>query len=85
MTTDRRFDDDPVRYVITHVADSGLRVLTLPGQGRYTFATREEAEERMRLLAPSLCEKVLGDRADTLQVVGVPCYPGHFDPKRMVW
>lgn len=83
-------DAHPVRYVITNMANpagalAGLRVLTLPAQGRYTYETREEAEERMRILEPQLRSKVLGELADTLRVVGVCCWPGHFDPKKTVW
>jgi hypothetical protein len=84
-------DDHPVRYVITNMAHpegslAGLRVLTFPAWGsRYTYATREEAEEQMKLYEPDLRAKILGDRADTLLVLAVQCWPGHFDPKRTVW
>lgn len=75
-------DDHPVRYVITNMAHpegslAGLRVLTFPAWGsRYTYATREEAEEQMKLYEPDLRAKILGDRADTLLVLAVQCWPG---------
>lgn len=75
-----------MRYVITNIDKKGeLRVLTLSGQGTDTFGTKLEAETRMRILEPQLRAKVLGDRADTLEVTEVECWPGHFDPKRTVW
>lgn len=80
--------DHPVRYVITHMGTGRMytcRVLTFPAQGRYTYATAAEAQEQLTLFEPSLRAKLLGDRADTLRVLAVECWPGHFDPKRTVW
>lgn len=73
-----------MRFVITNMKGD-LRVLTLSGQGRDTFATRAEAEEKMRILEPGLRAKVLGSRADTLEVTEVECWEGYNDPKRTVW
>jgi len=69
-----------VRFVVTNVGRDGLRTLTFAAQGRETYATREEAEEAMRVFAPQLREKVLGDRADTLEVRECECWAGHHDP-----
>jgi hypothetical protein len=74
------------RFVVTHASQKlGLRILTFPAQGRWTFETREEAEKVLATFAPSLREKVLGDLADTLEVTEVDCYPGHHDPSRTVF
>lgn len=75
-----------MRFVITNMdSKRELRILTLPAQGRHTFATRYAAEEHLKKMEPSLREKVLGDRADTLEVTEVECWPKHFDPKQTVW
>lgn len=79
-----------IRFVITNPGRDkmeGLRVLTLSGQGRDTFATREEAEDYMKLLQqPGQIDRVIGiDRAKMMRVYAVECWPGHFDPKRTVW
>lgn len=77
-----------LRFVVTNQGSgdlASLRVLTFASQGRHTFETREEAEAQMKLFEPSLREKILGDRADTLRVLEVECWPGHFDPKRSVF
>lgn len=78
--------EGPIRWVITYFCTRhGYRTLTEPGQGRYTYATQKEAEERMRLFEPSLREKVLKEEASTLAVVPVECWPGHHDPKKTVF
>lgn len=58
-----------------------VRTLTFPAQGRYTYATKEEAEKQLKLFEPSLRAKILGKRADTLEVRPCKCWPGHFDPR----
>lgn len=73
------------RFVITNMNAKGdLRVLTWPAQGRYTYATREEAEEVLLIFHEGL-RKVIGDRVSTLEVTEVDCHDGHFDPTRTVW
>jgi hypothetical protein len=79
-----------IRFVITNPGRDkmeGLRVLTLSGQGRDTFATRKEAEDYMKLLQqPGQIDRVIGiTRAKMMRVYAVECWPGHFDPKRTVW
>lgn len=78
-----------IRFVITHRGRNSmndLRVLTLSGQGRDTFATREEAEKRTEELRVGGIDRVIGiDRANDMRVFAVECWPGHFDPKRTVW
>lgn len=74
-----------LRYVITNMMDmpDGIptRTLTFPAQGRYTYETQEEAQRQLELFKPGLREKVLDERADTLEVRPCHCWPGHFDPK----
>jgi len=61
-------------YAITHIGDNG-RVLTFANQGRNHYDTREAAEEALKLYEPDLRAKVLGDKADTLEVRWVRCWP----------
>ncbi len=75
----------PTRWVITYFSKKGYRTLLDPAQGRYTYETKEEAEERMRVLEPGLREKILGADADSLAVLPVECWPGHHDPKKTVF
>lgn len=70
------------RYVVTHAGNNGLRTLAHAAQGRFTFATREEAEK-------SLCDMMQNNSRDSLEAVFTlplevrpcECWPGHFDPK----
>lgn len=82
--TDRN-DAYVTRYVVTNLMVMPnreiVRTLTFPAQGRYTYATEEEAQAQLDLFKPSLREKILGKRADTLEVRPCRCWPGHFDPK----
>ncbi len=66
------------RFVITHINKDGARTLAEPMQGRFTYATREEAQTRLDRLAPSF-KAVLSFH--DLEVREVEVYPGHFDPK----
>lgn len=78
-----------IRYVITHVSekDPELRVLTLSAQGRYTYATREEAVRRMRdLLKPDGLPHIMSvETLGTVEVRPVLCWAGHHDPVRTVF
>lgn len=67
-----------VRYAIYHKHPDGFFKLTRPNQARHHFDTREEAEQFLAAVAPSLREKTLGDAADTLMVAPVECF-GHGD------
>lgn len=73
-----------IMYAITHVSDDYGRHLTFANQGRNHYETRKKAETAMRLLKPSLREKVLGDKADTLKVLPIECYD-HGDAVRSVF
>lgn len=75
------------RYVVTHFGRDGLRVLSFPAQGRYTFATRAEAEAAMAALLDvehngNDLASVYGPQAvGSFEVRTCECWPGHFDPK----
>lgn len=73
--------DTVMRWVVTHKNGLGWQALTFPRQGRYTYPTQEEAEAALRAFEPDLRSRVLGDRADTLEVRQVECWPNHHDPK----
>lgn len=77
-----------VRYVITHMADPqsslrGLRTVLFPAIGRYTYETKEEAEQLMDSLRRDLTT-VLADRVDTLRVLDVECHEDNA-PKKTTW
>lgn len=76
------------RYTVTHVNPQGMRRLSFSMQGRYTWATPEEAEEQLRLLldfnSVDRLVSAYGPQAiGTFEVRPVSCYPGHFDPLGM--
>ena len=78
--------DSVTRFVITHVGTKGMRTLTEPRQGHYTYATRGEAESKLDAILNGANNNdipgVFGEQAvGTFEVRPVPCYPGHFDPK----
>ena len=73
------------RYVVTHLR-AGFRCHFDPRQGRYTYATREEAQRRIDafLAEPSNTPdrwRSIGVDETTLAVSACECWPGHFDPK----
>ena len=76
-----------IRYVITNMiimaGGATARTLTFPAQGRYTYATKEEAEERLKLFElDSRTKRILSPKqASTLEVRPCRCWPGHFDPR----
>jgi len=71
-------DTKIIRYVLTHVNKDGMRTLVDPMQGRYTYATKDEAQKRLDAFKPQL-ESTLGYH--DLEVRPVEVYPVHFDPK----
>lgn len=74
------------RYVVTYVdARVGLRTLANAMQGRFTYATREEAQAVLdALLSANSAERVAEiwgkGSAETFEVRSCECYAGHFDP-----
>lgn len=74
-----------IRYVPTHINKEGYRTLILPQQGRYTFATQEEAQtwiDTMRSSFDKETMEVAYCSPDTMEVRPCECWPGHFDPMR---
>ena len=60
-----------IMYAITHVNKDGMRTLALANQGRYHYATWEDAERALDLLREGLVNKVgLND----LEIRAVECY-----------
>lgn len=70
------------RFVITFIGKDGLRTLAFPQQGRYTRATREEAEAWLAncRLPHSLPRVLTAEQLATLEVRECECWAGHFDP-----
>jgi hypothetical protein len=65
-----------ILYAITHINDDGMRTLTFANQGRNHYQARKDAEAALAayLSNGSLRDRVLGDKADTLEVRAVECY-----------
>jgi hypothetical protein len=82
MTYRTKWPDAPMRFVITHIDNrTGMRTLAEPMQGRYTYATIEEAQAcrdaMMKANSPDRLASLFGL---PLEVREVPCWPGHHDP-----
>lgn len=70
-----------IRYVLTHLDKSGMRTLAGAAQGRWTYATHEEAESRLaELLAGNGADRIAELYGQPLQVRPCTCWAGHFDP-----
>ena len=70
------------RYVVTCVAplfNDGTRELWDAMQGRYTFATPEEAQARIDAAIANNAPYVM-EAFGPLEVRPCECYSGHFDP-----
>lgn len=74
--------DTVTRYVATHIGRvNGMRTLAQPMQGRFTYATAEQAQAWIDAV-------MAGNNGDKLeQVFGLPlevraceCWAGHHDP-----
>jgi hypothetical protein len=75
-----------IRWVITHLDREGQRVLTGAAQGRNTFATYREADDRLRATtannsADTLASVYGAQALGTFEVRPCDCWPVHFDPK----
>lgn len=70
-----------VRYAITHES-GGRRCLSLGRQGRWTYATKEEAEQALAgYRQPHGLPRVLNaQQVATLGVDAIECWASHFDP-----
>jgi hypothetical protein len=73
------------RYVLTFMPADGQRRLMDSMQGRYTYATPEEAQSRLDAIidpahnSPRTIQGIWG-KDPRFEVRPVECYPGHFDP-----
>lgn len=76
------------RWVITRIDRNGDRILAEPRQGRYTYATEEEAQATLDAMransSADTLRSVFGD-VSRMAVRPCPCYPGHFDPQKIEW
>lgn len=62
------------RWAVTHVNADGYRVLTFANQARNHYESQAGAETALTQFAQGLREKILGSRADTLEVRRITCY-----------
>jgi len=74
-----------IRYVLSRIDKDGLRVMVYAQQGRYTYATKDEAKILLKLFLENNTQErlieVFGRQAvGTFEVSAIECYPGHFDP-----
>lgn len=73
-----------IRYVVTHKPEKEgePRVLSFAAQGRYTYATRGEAEKvRDVFLRPEGLPRVLTPaEVASVEVRSCECWAGHYDP-----
>lgn len=71
-----------IRYVVTHIGQYGIRTLAQPAQGRYTYATREEAQQVLNEIENNNDPYTLSMLFRLpLEVRPCECWPGNFDPK----
>ena len=72
------------RYVATVVNKDGTRTLMSPAQGRFTYATAEEAQEWLDAImsnnAPDRIASIWGAHDLKPEVLPCECWAGHFDP-----
>lgn len=73
------------RWVVTHCNQNGIRVLTFACQGRYTYATKADAQVEIAALlehnsSDRLSEVYGCNCRQTLSPREVECWKGHHDP-----
>ena len=73
------------RYVATYINRDRMRTLVSPGQGRFTYATRGEAQAWLEafMFANSWerIAEIFGPQSvRTFEVRPCRCWAGHFDP-----
>ena len=77
--------DYVIRYVATVPCKDGIgRTMMLPGQGRNTHATPEEAQAWIDSYLANNSATTLDQFGRDVQVRPCKCYPNHFDPMN-VW
>lgn len=71
------------RYVATYVNKDGMRTLMCGAQGRYTYATAEEAQAWLDAVTGNesafRIAQIWGDNP-RFEVRPCECWTGHFDP-----
>ena len=73
------------RYVVTIPCKDGVgRTLMRPAQGRFTYATPEEAQAWIDGYLANNSQAVIDEVGRDVQVRPCKCYPEHFDPME-VW
>jgi hypothetical protein len=68
------------RFVLTYINKDGMRQLFGAAQGRNTYATKEEAENRLKAVLTNNSEDTLKNYPK-MEVRPCECWPIHFDPK----
>lgn len=69
------------RWVVTAQRPGEMRCLAQAMQGRYTYATREEAQAELDVVVANNSPRLLREIGWVgLEVRECECYPGHFDP-----
>ncbi len=63
-----------IKYGITHINGGGDRQLTFANHGRNLYSDPSECLRALEIYKPQLRSKVLGNRADTLEIRQVDCY-----------
>jgi len=79
--------DSVTRYVATYVNANGMRTLMHAAQGRYTFATADEAQKWIDAVATNNSIDTVRQMWGANPRFGVrpcPCWPVHHDPQS-VW
>jgi hypothetical protein len=77
-------DESVTRYVITHLDKNGQRTLIDAAQGRYTYATMDEAQRLLdAIMTVNSIQRIQSLFGLPLEVRACPCWPNHFDPKRV--
>lgn len=72
-----------IRYIITHRCNNGFggRQLAETMQGRYTYATLQEAQEHIDNMMANNSMDILNSLFNLpLKAMPCECYAGHFDP-----
>jgi len=73
------------RFVVTHLDRNGYRTFAHHRQGRDTYETRAEAEKWIEAAHNwNGLETLARFYGLPLEVRACECYPGHFDPQRII-
>lgn len=76
-----------IRWVVTHINQDGIRIMSCSCQGRNTYATKEEAAKWIENM-------LANNNQETINAFGIAtsfeprrceCYPVHFDPIRLIY